>query len=171
MATQADIFNYLTDNAATFRVLSHPPIYSAQELARVHHVMKDEVADYAVYKADYKFILVVIPAGTTINESDLCNVLQVRELVRSSEWDIERLFPGCEIGAAPLLGNLFGLVVVADSTFEKRQRIVFHVCSHAVSIMVNWRDYKHTVDPIIAAIAVPATGVRKVTEESLAEQA
>ncbi len=171
MAMQANIFNYLTDNAAAFRVLTHPPIFSAQDLARAHHVMNDEVAEYAVYKADYRFILAVVPAESGISESDLRNVLQARELVRASAWDTERLFPECEQGAAPLFGNLFGLTVVADSTFARRGRIVFHVCSRETSIMMHWRDYRNAVDPIIAAIATPGSPNhrREVTAESCAE--
>jgi len=173
MATQANIFNYLTDNAATFRVLTHPPLFTAQDLARAHHVVKDEVADHAVYRADYRFVLAVVPAGSTINEPNLRHVLQARDIVKASDWDIERLFPGCELGAAPLLGNLFGLTVVADSAFEKRGRIVFHVCSRATSIMMSWRDYKNAADPIVAAIAGPGLSDhhKEVTAESFAEPA
>jgi Ala-tRNA(Pro) deacylase len=152
MATPADVINYLSDNTATFRVLTHVPLYSSQDLARAHHVMNDEVAEYTLFKADHRFVLAVMPAGSVVSEPDLRRVLQARELKKASMWDTERLFPGCELGAAPLLGNLFGLTVVADSTFEKHGRIVFHVCNRATSIMINWRDYKFAVDPIVAAI-------------------
>ncbi len=156
MTTAAGIFNYLTDNSVNFRVLTHPPIFSTQELARVNHVMHDEVAEYAVFKADYRFVMAVVPAGTVVNERALRQLLHVRELARSSDWDMERLFPECEIGAAPLLGNLFGLPVIVDSRFEKQERIVFYVCVRSTSVMMNWREYKNSVDPIIAPIAGPS---------------
>ncbi len=171
MATAADIFNYLTNNALHFRVLTHPPVFSTQELARLNYVMSDEVAEHAVFKADYRFIMAVVPAGTVVSERALRQLLHVRELVRASAWDIERLFPECEIGAAPILGNLFGIPVIVDSSFEKRERIVFFVCARTTSVMMNWREYKNAVDPIVAAIAgSPAKGnAAELLEEPYAQ--
>jgi Ala-tRNA(Pro) deacylase len=156
MATAADVLNYLTSNRIEFKVITHPPFASAHDLARTHGLMIDEVAQTRVFMADRRFVIALVPGENRIDEQELCEVLEAREITAASDWDLERLFPGCEIGAAPPLGNLYGLPVVADRGFETTGRIVFSVCSRTISLMLDWREYKKLVHPIVAAIVIPA---------------
>jgi len=152
MLAIADVINYLSSNAVTFRVLTHPPAYSSAELARVHHVDARSVVRTELYKADHRLAMALLPSDRKVDVRALADVLRAREITRVDAWEQERLFNGCDIGTAPPLGNLFGILVVADPLFEQGRQVVFRLCSYSTSLSMEWRDYKHLVNPLIASI-------------------
>jgi Ala-tRNA(Pro) deacylase len=156
MLAIADVINYLSSNAVTFRVLTHPPAYSAIELARVHHVPSRNVVRTELYKADHRLAMAVFPSDRKVDLPALVDTLHAREIARVDAWEQERLFNGCDIGTAPPLGNLFGVLVVADAAFEGGGPVVFRLCSHSTSLLMDWHDYKHLVSPLVAQISHPA---------------
>ena len=71
MMAIADVINYLSSNAMPFRVLTHPPVYSAADLARVHHVGERNVIKTELYKADHRLALAIVPADRKVDLAEL----------------------------------------------------------------------------------------------------
>ncbi len=152
MATAADVMDYLRGNRTEFKILTHPPYASKRDMASSKGIPPEEVADVLTLRADKWFVMTVIPAGRKVSEQTLCDLLQAKELSDVSEWDLERLFPTCEIKSVAPFGHLFGVPVVADASFERIGRIVFPACSRTISLMMEWRDYQRLVHPTVAEI-------------------
>lgn len=152
MATAADIMNYLSCNVSEFKVLTHPPLSSITDLVRAKGLMTDEVAEIRVLKADNRYVMTVVPGGSEVSCQALCDALHANEVTAVSDGDLERLFPSCDVGTAAPFGNLFGIPVVADSSFERAGRMVFAACSRTISLMMEWHDYRRLVKPIVAPI-------------------
>jgi Ala-tRNA(Pro) deacylase len=155
MMAIAEVINYLSSNAMPFRVLTHAPVYSAADLARGHHVGERNVIKTELYKADRRLAMAIVPADCTVDLAALSAVLRTREITKVDAWEQERLFNGCDVGAVPPLGNLYGIPVVADASFEQCGTVVFRLCSFSTSLSMDWRDYKHLVGPRVAEIARP----------------
>jgi Ala-tRNA(Pro) deacylase len=156
MMAIADVINYLSSNAVTFRVLTHPPVYSATELARIHRVGDRNVMKTELYKADHRLVLAVFPADRKVDLAELLATLRAREITKVNAWEQELLFNGCDIGTAPPFGNLFAIRVVADASFEQSGTVVFRLCSFSTSLSMEWRDYKQLVNPLVDEITRPA---------------
>jgi Ala-tRNA(Pro) deacylase len=56
-------------------------------------------------------------------------------------------FPGCEIGAMPPFGNLFGVRVVVDPALEKDPYIYFNAGNHVQTVKLAFRDFIALVKP------------------------
>src|SRR5207253_3601656 len=82
----------------------------------------------------------VLPAAEVVDEERLASVVgaPVRFV---SEQDFTGLFPGCEPGAEPPFGSLYGLPVVVDSTLAKADRVVFRAGSHEEAVELRYQDF------------------------------
>ncbi len=65
----------------------------------------------------------------------------------------ESLFPGCEIGAIPPFGNLFGLPVYVDPELEKDETIFFNAGNHQQTVRLKYSDFKRSVQPVVIPLA------------------
>ena len=65
------------------------------------------------------------------------------------------LFPECETGAEPPLGNLFHLDTLVDTSLTQDDEIVFNAGSHRETLRMRYADYTELVHPRIATFAHP----------------
>jgi Ala-tRNA(Pro) deacylase len=65
----------------------------------------------------------------------------------ATEDEFVSRFPGCEIGAMPPFGNLFGLPVYVDPALEKDEYIYFNAGNHVQTVRLRYRDYEKLVHP------------------------
>jgi Ala-tRNA(Pro) deacylase len=78
-----------------------------------------------------------------IDSADHLNLHKARDLMRSSrvklvpEEEIEGLAPGCEAGAMPAVGSLFGIPTYADDSVRDESEISFNAGSHTVAVRVD----------------------------------
>jgi hypothetical protein len=76
------------------------------------------------------------------------------ELAREEEF--AHLFPGCETGAMPPFGNIYGLPVYADETLKKGEEIAFNACSHTELIQIRCKDFEKLAEPKFCKFSVLA---------------
>ena len=160
MATLNDLTRYLDNNAIEYRIMTHVPAYSAHNVAMVTHVPDEEMAKTVLVRADHTYWLAVLPAQHVVGERLLKHVLEVHDVHLASEDDLETVFPGCESGAMPPFGNLFGLPVIVDRAIAMNQEIVFNACSHTESIRMKFWDFERLVRPVVADFADPRVAHR-----------
>ncbi len=123
MAALADFVNYLSNNAAKIQVFNHPLSFRAPVATKTPRVTGEEAIRVGIHRADHRYIMTVIPYGRRLNRDLMKNAVKAKELSRVSGSCQARLFPGCDLRAIPPLGNLFGVLVVADSGLERRKGI------------------------------------------------
>jgi Ala-tRNA(Pro) deacylase len=75
---------------------------------------------------------------------------QTARLAREDEF-IAR-FPGCEIGAMPPFGNLFGVPVFVDPVLEKDEYIYFNAGNHVQTVRMQYKDFALLVKPKIVRL-------------------
>jgi Ala-tRNA(Pro) deacylase len=65
-------------------------------------------------------------------------------------------FPGCEIGAMPPFGNLFGVPVYVDPALEKDEYIYFNAGNHVQTVRLKYEDFARLVKPqVVRLVAEP----------------
>jgi Ala-tRNA(Pro) deacylase len=68
----------------------------------------------------------------------------------ATEQEFQGLFPGCEVGAMPPFGNLFGLPVYVEEELTRDRSIVFNAGTHAEAVRMDYADFARLVQPKVA---------------------
>jgi Ala-tRNA(Pro) deacylase len=71
----------------------------------------------------------------------------------ASERAFSDMFPGCEVGAMPPFGNLYGMDVYASKLLEQDAEIAFNAGSHTELIRLAYADFVRLVKPKVVRLA------------------
>ncbi len=153
-----EIVRHLEGNGVPFSVRQHPRAVSAQQLAAAVHVSGYRVAKPVMVAADGLPFIAVVPAADRVDTDRLAAALGAREVRLMREEEFADLFGGCEIGAEPPLGSLYGLPVVLDYRLARSEPLVFRAGSHEDALEMRYDDFAQLEHPRLAefAIAEPA---------------
>src|SRR5574341_607352 len=144
----------LEANSIPYSVHSHPEAYTAQKIAGLQHVKGRSLAKVVIVKMGADCLMLVLPADHRVDLGKLRTALGPREARLASESEFRDLFPGCEVGAMPPFGNLYGLPVYADRALDKCDEIVFNAGTHTLTAKLAFRDFISLVRPVMADFAV-----------------
>ncbi len=149
------VMEYLQKTGVRYQVSEHLPVYSAQGLAAAEHESGKYVAKPVIVKADGRFLMCVLPANVRIDLEKLKSQLDAESVALADEQEFQNLFPDCELGAEPPLGNLFNLPTVMDRTLEKDDHILFQAGTHAKAARLSMSDYRRLVHPRVLDLRLP----------------
>ncbi len=142
--------NLLCDEHIDYVTISHTTSYTAQETAASAHVRGIEFAKTVIVKIDGKLAMAVLPAQYRIHLGLLKQETDATRVELASEDDFRGLFPGCETGAMPPFGNLYGMDVYIEDSLLEDEEIAFNAGSHSEIIKLSYHDYMRLVQPKIA---------------------
>jgi Ala-tRNA(Pro) deacylase len=145
---------YLEKNGVSYEVGYHVRAYTAQEIAAAQHVPGKEMAKVVMVRADEKIIMVVLPASYRLDMKKLKEVLNSKKVEILKEEEFQNLFPDCEIGAMPPLGNLYHLEVWVDRVLGENQSIVFQAGTHVETLRIKYSDYVRLVNPKVGDFSI-----------------
>ena len=154
MSILAKLREFLEASKVPYSVQSHPTAYTAQEIAALSHVKGRALAKVVMVKAGADLVMLVLPADHRVDLSRAKAILGVKDLRLAQEAEFSGVFPGCEVGAMPPFGNLFGLPVYADRSLEKDEAIVFNAGTHTQTARMPFPDYVRLVKPRMEEFAV-----------------
>jgi Ala-tRNA(Pro) deacylase len=151
------ISDFLDNNNVRYVVITHSPAYTAQGIAALAHIPGRQMAKTVIVRDQDKYIMTVLPASQHIDLRALREVLGATDVHIAHESEFEKLFPGCELGAMPPFGNLFGMPVFCEATLRNERQIAFNAGTHRELIQMEFDDFLDLVMPRIATFgAVPA---------------
>ena len=140
---------YLDSQNVPFEWLKHPEAFTAQEVAHALHLSGKRLAKTVVVQADSRMAMVLLPASHRLIMSELKGVLEAREVYLVSEEQLAATFPGCDLGAIPPLGDLFGMDVWVDRTIADQEEVVFNAGSHVDAVRMKYHDFAALSKPRI----------------------
>jgi Ala-tRNA(Pro) deacylase len=146
------IKSHLEANKISYSPVSHPSSYTAQGAAAVMHVSGSEVAKTVVVQAAKEYCLIVMPASYHVKPAKLAHVLGCT-IRLASEEEFSSLFPDCELGAMPPLGELYGLRVYVDESLAVDKEIIFNAGTHRDAIRMNFEDFVSLARPTVCSFA------------------
>lgn len=153
MSVAAKLKECLDGNKVNYDVLTHPQVYTAQDVAAAMHVSGNELAKSVVVKAGDGFVLAVLPASRKVDEKRFQRVVGAKEVRMAHESEFASLFPGCELGAMPPFGNLYGVDVYVDRSLTQDDEIVFNAGTHVEAIRMKYKDFERLVSPKVGDFA------------------
>ena len=144
------IKRFLEENDVAYTRIEHEVAYTAQETAALAHIPGREVAKTVMVRIDGVLAMAILPATNRLSKERLKGVAHAREVTMASEQDFKDMFPDCELGAMPPLGNLYDLKVYVDKSLAADEQIAFNAGTHAELIQISYHDFERLVRPVIA---------------------
>ena len=133
----------------------HPLTYTARETASAEHVPPRCFAKTVVVHFSDGFAMAVLPADRHVDLEELRLAFGSRNLRLATEHELQVLFPECELGAMPPMGNgtLFDLPVWADGLIMAEENICFNAGTHRDVVRMSAEDWEQAVKPSVLAFA------------------
>jgi Ala-tRNA(Pro) deacylase len=148
------ISEFLDGKQIWYQHCTHSPAYTAQGTAHAQHISGKELAKVVMIKADVQLLMAVVPANCRVDLTKLGTLLHSNTIHAASEDEFKDIFPDCELGAMPPLGNLYHLDVWMDETFHSHSGIIFNAGTHAETIQMSFADFERLVQPKLGGFAV-----------------
>lgn len=147
MPMSSTLKSYLNEQGIRYVHRTHPRVFTAQEVAAIEHIPGIELAKAVVLSADNEMVMAVLPASYVVNLETFKQYLGVSKMQLAAESELREIFPTCELGAVPPLGNLFGLRVFCDSSLERDREIEFNAGTHTDTIRMDFADFVRLARP------------------------
>jgi Ala-tRNA(Pro) deacylase len=141
---------YLDDHRVKYVTIHHSPAFTAQEIAASAHIPGRSLAKTVMVKLDHAMAMVVLPASEMVDFDRLRRLTGAKQVEIATEQEFRDMFPGCEPGAMPPFGNLYGMKVFASMDLGNARQIVFNAGSHRELIRLSYVDFVHLVRPTLA---------------------
>jgi Ala-tRNA(Pro) deacylase len=144
---------FLDSQQVKYVTIQHSPAYTAQEIAASAHVRGKELAKTVMVTLDGRMAMVVLPASRKIGFDLLREASGAENAQLAGERAFSDMFPGCEVGAMPPFGNLYGVEVYVSKLLADDKEIVFNAGSHTELIRLAYDDFVRLVNPKVARLA------------------
>lgn len=132
-----------------YEVVEHKPVFTSREAAEARGTELRQGCKALILKTEEGFIQAVVPGDKEIDLKKLQRITLFKHLEMASPQDVKRA-SGCDIGAVPPAGNLFGLKVWFDKGITQNEIVAFNAGSHSRSIKMRAKDLRQVVNPVIA---------------------
>lgn len=146
---------YLDNHGVRYVVISHSLGYTSQEIARSAHIPTDQLAKSVIVRIDGNLCMAVLPASHKVDLHLLRDVTGAKRVELATEDEFAGNFRGCELGAMPPFGNIYGMEVYVSGLLAEQEEIVFNACSHRELIRMAYRDFAKLVQPRVIEMAEP----------------
>jgi len=147
MGCKERLVAYFRDHGVAFEELKFPGAYTAQEVAAQLHVSGWQLAKVVMVKVDGELAMLVLPAPTRVNFSQLKGVLGAHELELAREEEFADRFSDCVVGAMPPFGVLYQVPTYVDEFLAGAEEIVFLAGTHHEALKLRYSDYERLAQP------------------------
>jgi Ala-tRNA(Pro) deacylase len=155
MAIPAYICKFLDSQGVAYQLCTHSRAYTAQGIAQAQHLSGKRLAKVVMVVAnDNKLVMAVVPASCRVDLDKLGRLLDTSWIRLATEEEFKDVFPECELGAMPPLGNIYNLDVWIDELLTGYPTIAFNAGTHAETIQMSLSDFERLVQPKAASFSV-----------------
>ena len=124
------IHEFLRAAHVPYTVVPHRPAYTAHSEAAAARVRERDWAKVVACFIDGQPVEAVVPATDVIDLVRLLDLAGGHSIRLAAEGELLELFPGCEVGAMPPFGPLYGQTVFVDTALAAEDEIVFNAGTH-----------------------------------------
>ena len=145
--------DFLSSHNIKYVTISHSPAYTAQEIAALSHISGKDMAKTVIVNIDNETVMLVLQASCGVDFDLLKKNVGADTIELASEQEFKNMFQGCETGAMPPFGNLYGMKVYVEERLTKDEEISFNAGSHIELIKMTYKDYENVVKPEVFKFA------------------
>ena len=144
-----ELAEYLDSRSVGYRWSTHPAAFTAKATAECSHVPGEKFAKTVIVRLNGKMAMTVLPATEKLSFRRLKDTAGVNDVRLASEQEFANRFPGCENGAMPPFGSLYGMPVFVSKTLTEDDEIAFNAGTHTELVTLSYHDYARMEHPRI----------------------
>jgi Ala-tRNA(Pro) deacylase len=151
------LLDWLAAGDIEYEIHEHDRAFTARATATAEGVDPRTFAKVvAVVSNDGGTAMIVLDSTDHLDLHKARRALGVRDVRLMTEPQLTTLAPGCEVGAIPAVGALFGLTTHADYAVRDDPEISFNAGSHRFSARVDRTRWERACNVIYADLAEDA---------------
>jgi Ala-tRNA(Pro) deacylase len=131
---------YLEANDVSYETLHHPHSRTSEETAEVAFIWEDQLAKTVLLEDERGYVIAIVPASCRLDFKKLERQLD-RKLELASEAELADVFPDCEMGALPPLGQAYGIPTVYDDRLRRLSCVYFEGGDHRDLVYLGGREF------------------------------
>jgi Ala-tRNA(Pro) deacylase len=132
---------FLGARGVRYEVVEHPEAFTSQEEAAGAHVSGWTWAKAVVVKDPVGLALAVLPACCMADLDRVKGLIGRGEVRLATVEEMLAGFPGCELGAIPPIGLIWGIPTVMDESLTEQRHIVVPAGDHRTAIRLRAAVY------------------------------
>jgi Ala-tRNA(Pro) deacylase len=139
MTAASSVQLHLDRHSIEFDTLAHIPTVSSMRAAKAAGVSGDKMVRAVVLKKlqqKERYLLAVVPASHRLHRLELQALLD-EPIDLALEEELTRLFPDCELGAVPPLGEAYGIETFVDDSVSEQPDVYFEGGDHVTLVHVT----------------------------------
>jgi len=145
--------DFLDKEEVEYVSIQHSQAFTMSKIAHSAHISGKQLAKTVMIKVDGKMAMAVLPSNEHVELEQLAELTGVGSIALATEKEFKELFPGCEAGAMPPFGNLYGMDVFVSPHLQKQELIAFNAGSHTELVQLAYRDFERLVQPKVLDFA------------------
>jgi Ala-tRNA(Pro) deacylase len=151
------LLDWLADESIEYEIHQHDRAFTARATATAEGVDPRSFAKVvAVASHDGRTAIIVLDATDHLDLRKARHVLGASDVRLLTEPQLAALASGCEVGAIPAVGALFGLTTYADYAVRDDPEISFNAGSHRFSARVDRARWERASNVVYADLAEDA---------------
>jgi Ala-tRNA(Pro) deacylase len=147
-----NVKEFLDNQGIDYEIILHRRADTARGTASASHIPASKLAKTVITKVDGRLQMAVLPANRQLDLALLKATTGARSVALASEAEFQSSFPGCEPGAMPPFGNMYGLPVWVDEEVAANAQMVFNAGTHTELVRLAYQDFARLVAPRVAAL-------------------
>jgi len=159
------VTDQLTKWGVPYELIPHEQAFTSTDEALALGISADEVVKTIVLDTGSGHALAVIPGSRRLDIRAAKRAVGAKHVRLATEEEIEKDFPGSELGAIPPLGSLYDTPTYVDPEVMRRDTLVFAAGTQTASVRVRTEDLFGN-EPVTVA---PMTRI-SAADEDLIEQ-
>lgn len=159
---------YLDAQDIDYILVPHMTSFTAQDTAHKVHIKGNLLSKVVIVSNQNKLLMVVIPANCILQQRSIARLLRSPTVKIVPEYRFKDRFPGCEIGAMPPFGNIYGMDVLIAKELVNQKHMAFNGGTHNQLLKMKTSDFMRitgarsiSVGFKVAALAHPIISRRK----------
>lgn len=141
MSIATTLSSHLEAKSLPYSLISHPHTGSSMGTAASAHVPGDRLAKAVIVKMREEALMVVVPSDYHVHLGLLHRHLDA-EVGLATEAELAALFPDCEPGAVPALGQVYGLRTLLDSSLLSDPEVYLEAGDHETLVRLRGEDFR-----------------------------
>jgi Ala-tRNA(Pro) deacylase len=134
--------DYLAERQIAYEVLPHTKTMTSATTAQAAHLPGRSVAKAVVVEDESgRYAVAVVPATAHVQLARLERELHRSGLHLASEPQLGKLFPDCELGAIPPLGQAYGLPTIVEEELATQPDVFFEAGDHQHLVHVSQGEF------------------------------
>ncbi|MGI9356523.1 MAG: aminoacyl-tRNA deacylase [Rhizobiaceae bacterium] len=141
MGIAISLQNYLLDNGIEFDSIEHRPTSSSSETAIASFVPGNKLAKGVVVKNREAYLVTVLPSTRKADLNKIGDFLH-QPVALALEEEIIPLFPDCEQGAIPPIGDAYGMLTIVDEDLDDEDDVYFEAGDHCTLVHLSAGEFR-----------------------------